>query len=168
MDFYDAVALRRSVRGYKSDPLPDEALSRIKKAVLAAPSACNRQPLRFIFITSPEVRKAVCGCYSRPWLAEAPMIVAACGDAGAAWHRFDGSSAVNIDLGIAMEHLVLAAASEGIGSCWICAFDVEAMSAALGVKPPWQVLAITPLGYASAEAAAPGRKTPEEFFAEVR
>ena len=167
MDFYDVIAKRRSIRGYKSDAVPAEALERIKGAMVLAPSACNRQPLKFVFVTNPDVKKAAAACYSAPWFAEAPVIVLACGDADSAWHRFDGTSSVNIDLGIAMEHMVLAAAAEGLGTCWICAFDTDAMTEACGIESPWKVLAVSPLGFAATEPGKLTRKSNEEFFAEI-
>lgn len=168
MDFYDVIACRRSIRGYKPDAVPQEAVERIKGAVSLAPSACNRQPLKFVFVTNPEVRKAAASCYTAPWLAEAPMIVLACGDADSAWHRFDGTSAVNIDLGIAMEHLVLSAAAEGLGTCWICAFDIDAMTEACNIPSPWKVLAVTPVGYANAVPRELTRKTDDDLFMEIK
>ncbi len=168
MDFYEVIAKRRSIRGYKPDAVPAGAVERIKKAVSLAPSACNRQPLKFVFVSNPEVRKAAAACYTASWFAEAPVIVLACGDADSAWHRFDGSSAVDIDLGIAMEHLVLAAAAEGLGTCWICAFDVDAMTEACGIAAPWKVLAVSPLGFGNAEPRELVRKNDDIFFAEIK
>ena len=48
MEFYDAIRTRRSVRGYRSDPIPDDVLNRVLDAARHAPSGSNRQPTRFI------------------------------------------------------------------------------------------------------------------------
>ncbi len=64
--------------------------------------------------------------------------------------RFEGDPIVQVDVGIAMEHLILAATAEGLATCWICAFEIEKMNATLNVTGDWNVLAISPLGYSDA------------------
>ena len=82
-----------------------------------------------------------------------------------AWHRFEGESASVIDVAIAMEHFVLAAAAEGLGTCWICAFKRDEMDQALNIEKPWHTVAISPLGYAKADACRnTGRKPQDEIF----
>jgi len=156
MEFYETLRHRRSIRGYMPVPVPEAVLGRLAEAVSLAPSACNNQPIRFLFISHPETRARVCECYPRPWLKQAPMIVVALGHREAAWRRFNGTSAHPIDVSIALEHLVLAAAAEGLGTCWICAFDQEALRQALRLPDCWEVVAMTPLGR---PAVAPDRQT---------
>ena len=157
MEFYDVVKNRRSIRAYKDEPVGTDALKRIGEAVNLAPSACNIQPWCFRIILNMEVRNSICSCYKGEWLKKAPAIVVALGSRDAAWKRLDGSSIIDIDIGIAMEHLVLAATAEGLGTCWICAYDVSRMNAVLGLLPPWEVIAISPLGKA-AENPGPGKR----------
>ena len=164
MEFYNTLGQRRSIRGYRSDPVPPEKLERIREAVRLAPSACNRQPYRFLLAESDEARGAVCSCYRADWLAEAPLIVVALGNREEAWKRLDGTSAHPIDVAIAMEHLVLAAASEGLGTCWVCAFDQQAMHRALGLEARWDVVALTPLGVPGANPRVIQRKSVDELF----
>ena len=65
-----------------------------------------------------------------------------------AWTRkYDGYNSIETNLTIAMDHLILAAANEGVGSCWIAAFDPLLLREALGLKENDEVFAITPLGY---------------------
>jgi len=167
MDFYEVIRNRRSIRGYEPDPVPEAALERIKEAVRLAPSACNRQPWHFLVISDTEMREKIYQCYPSAWVKSAPLIVVACGNPESAWHRLEGNSAVDIDLGIAMEHLVLAATAEGLGTCWICAFDVNKMTETVGVEEPWRALAITPLGYPKEAPRALQRKEMSEIFPAV-
>lgn len=153
MEFYEVLRNRRSIRGYAPDAVPEDKLDRIAYAIELAPTACNRQPFEFRFITNPDIKAAVQRCYSQPWLAQAPIIVVALGIPGKAWKRLNGTSAHTIDVSIAMEHLVLAAAAEGLATCWICAFDQDAMHRALNLDPAMEVVAISPLGF---PAVAPG------------
>jgi nitroreductase len=164
MEFYDVIKTRRSIRGYKSDPIPAEVLERIGEAVSLSPSACNLQPWEFRVITNPEIRAKICKLYSGEWLAEAPAIVVALGNSDTCWKRLEGTPIIDIDMGIAVEHLVLAAAAEGLGTCWICAYNVPKMNEALNVEAPWSVYAITPLGYPNTEPRELNRKNVEDVF----
>ena len=164
MDFYDVIRNRRSVRAYKGDAIKPDSLQRIGEALRAAPSACNLQPWEFRVVLNPDMRKKICGVYSQPWLAQAPAIVAAIGNTAAAWKRREGTSIIDMDVGVAMEHVVLAAEAEGLGTCWICAYEIEKMNKALGVEPPLTVLAISPLGYPVQKGSQPPRRPLEHLF----
>lgn len=148
MEFYDVIRLRRSIRSYRTTPLPPAIAERIAEAVNLAPSACNRQPYRVLFVTDPAKRAALCKAYKAAWLSEAPAIAVIVGNASAAWKRLEGDSIVDVDCAIAMEHLVLAATEEGLGTCWICAFDRAAADAALNLPKEEHSVAMTPVGYA--------------------
>ncbi|MBP5183023.1 MAG: nitroreductase family protein [Lentisphaeria bacterium] len=164
MEFYDVVKKRRSIRSYKDTPVPDDALARILEAVRCAPTACNRQPFRFCIVKDPVLRAKLANVYMEDWLKTAPVIVAAASDAKAAWRRREGDSIADADTAIAMEHFVLAAAAEGLGTCWICAFRRAEANAALGLKEgEGNVFAITPLGYAAAGPVPFTRKKLDEI-----
>jgi nitroreductase len=163
MQFHEVIRKRRSIRGYQSQSVPQEKLDRVWEAVRLAPSACNFQPVRFLLVESAAARATVCECYKAPWLREAPLIVVVLGSRERAWKRVNGTSAHPIDAAIAMEHLVLAAAAEGLGTCWVCAFDQEALHARLKLPPEWEVVALTPLGYPAAEPKPLERKPVSEL-----
>ena len=164
MEFYDVVKARRSIRGYKNDPVPEDALKRIAEAVSLAPTACNIQPWSFRVVVNPALLKKICAVYSAPWLAEAPAIAIALGNSGVCWKRLDGEPIIPVDIGIAMEHLVLAAAAEGLGTCWICAYDMAKMNKVLNILQPWNAYAITPLGYANVPPDKIKRKAVDDVF----
>jgi nitroreductase len=134
------------------------------QAVQCAPSACNRQPWKFEIVFNDQLRQAIGSCYSKPWLLEAPAIVVAMADYSSCWTRFEGTPAAEIDVAIAMEHLVLAAAAENLGTCWICAFEKSRLNEVMQVEAPWSVEAITPLGYANTEPRDLRYKTLDEIF----
>ncbi len=151
MNLHDLIATRYSIRAFDpARPIPKESLTRILDAGRLAPSAKNLQPWKFLVIESAEMREQVCACYQRPWLRQAPLILVVKGDRNAAWVRSaDSWNSLETDLAIAMDHLVLAAQAEGIGSCWISAFDAPLLAQTLKLTPDEDVFAITPLGYAS-------------------
>jgi len=164
MEFYDVVKRRKSIRAYKCEPIDPESLKRIGEAVNLAPSACNLQPWCFRIILNAEIRKNICSCYKNEWVKQAPAIIVAMGNRDVAWKRLEGGSIIDVDIGIAMEHLVLAATAEGLGTCWVCAYDVKRMNSVLGILPPWEVLAISPLGKPSENPEARKRKPVSEVF----
>ena len=150
MEFYEVLKTRRSIRGYKPDAVPENVLNRLAEAVNQAPTACNRQPFKLLLVRDPEMRKTICANTRFGFLAEAPVIAVMMTNESESWTRFEGNPAADIDASIAMEHLVLAAAAEGLGTCWICAFSRPEMNAALKISAPWSAFALSPIGYAAA------------------
>ncbi|MHC5035116.1 MAG: nitroreductase family protein, partial [Planctomycetota bacterium] len=125
MDFYEVVEQRRSVRAYRDDPVEEEKLERILNAARLAPTAANRQPMQFYVIRDAAMRASMLEAYSQKWFAEAPVIICACARPGEAWQRVDGKNYADVDVTIAMDHLILAATAEGLGTCWIGAFKPD-------------------------------------------
>ena len=165
MEFYDVIRSRRSIRAYRPDPVPAAALARIAEAVRQAPTACNRQAFRILAVSNPAIRAKICGACSMKFLPEAPVILVAQVQHSAAWRRpGDDHSIAELDLGIVMEHAVLAATAEGLASCWVCAYERARMDAALDAGAEWTTIALSPLGYAAAEPGPFQRKDAAETF----
>ena len=116
MNFLDLVKARCSVRSYEPRPVEQEKLDYILECVRLAPSAVNFQPWRFAVVTDPERLAALKTAYPREWIQTAPCIIVACGNHEEAWHRKpDGKDHTDVDVSIAVEHLCLAAAEQGLG-----------------------------------------------------
>ncbi len=164
MAFYEVLEKRRSIRAYRPDPVPEEMLERIARAVQLAPTACNIQPFRFLWVESETAKQAVYDCYKAEWLRNAPLIAVALGNREQAWKRLDGASAHTLDVAIAFEHLVLAAAAEGLGTCWICAFDQQRLHRNLELGPEWEAVAFTPLGFPAESPEPRSRKPLDTLF----
>lgn len=168
MDFYDVVRKRLSVRRYTGQPIPDDALARILEAARQAPSACNRQPWHLYLVTDATTRKALFHPEKQDWAGEAPLALVACSRPGEAWVRWaDKKNHADIDLAILFEHLVLAAAAEGLGTCWICAFDPKHVRAVLALPPELEPVAMTPLGYPADAPQPRPRKALEAILTRV-
>lgn len=165
MEFSEVIARRYSVRGFKPDPVEEDKLRRVLEAARLAPTACNRQPFRFVVLRTagrePEMRRI----YDRAWFAQAPVVICACAIPARAWVRRDGRNYADIDVAIAMDHLVLAATDLGLGTCWIAAFDIDAVREILHLPREVEPIALTPLGY---PAVPPGPKDRQELSALVR
>lgn len=149
MDLYDSIRARRSIRAYKPDPIDPEKLERILQAGRLAPSACNLQPWHFVIITDPALRKDFTKVYKQPWIADAPVILIICADTEKAWKRWDGQEFWQVDCAIAMQNMISAAVAEGLGTCWIAAFDEPACEEFLNLPANIRPVVITPIGYAA-------------------
>ncbi len=165
MDFYKAVQSRLSIRAYKPDPVPEEALNRILEAARLAPSAKNLQPWKFIVVKDPAVRAALIpACRGQAFVGEAPLVICACAVESEAWTNMGGYWKSDIvDVTIAFEHIVLAAAAEGFGTCWIGAFLEEEVRKVLAIPAGVKPVALTPLGYPAREAKPRPRKSLSEI-----
>jgi len=164
MSFYDVIEARHSVRKYTDQPVPEDALQRILEAARLAPSACNRQPWHFYVITDKAIREALFTPEKQGWAAEAPVTIVACSRPAEAWVRWaDNKNHADIDMAITFEHIVLAATEEGLGTCWICAFDPEHFRKVLKLPEGMEPVAVTPLGYAAGDPGARPRKALAEI-----
>jgi nitroreductase len=156
VDFQHLIEARYSVRAYTRQPVEPQKLERVLKAAQLAPTACNNQPFR-IFVIRTEGREAeLRRVYRHAWFAQAPLVIAICTVNAEAWRRRDGKPYGDVDATIAMDHLILAAADQGLGTCWVAAFDPVAARHVLGASEGLEPLAFTPLGY---PADRPGPKT---------
>jgi nitroreductase len=126
-------------------------MERMQQALRYAPSACNFQPWRFILVTDPELRRNVANAaVGQLWMADAPVIVVGCAFPDEAFKGMGGSgNSAEIDVTIALDHLTLAAVADGLGTCWIGAFDEKKVKRLLEIPRDVKVVAMTPLGYPS-------------------
>lgn len=149
MEYYELIRARESIRSYDPEkPVEREVLNRILEAGRLAPSACNLQPWKFIVISSPDMLDKIRGIYSRGWFQDAPHILIIVGQKDMAWVRsYDNYNSIETDVAIAMTHIILAAENEGVGTCWIEAYDPAKLRQVLGLAENQVVFGITPLGY---------------------
>lgn len=148
-NFYELIRDRRSIRSFDPDKIvSDEELDRILDAGRMAPTASNRQPVKFHLVKDKKVLAKLHKCYSRSWFHNAPSILILTGRRDDAWVRsYDGYNSLEIDAAIMMDHMILAAESEGVSTCWIIAFDPAVVIDVLGLKDGEIPLIMTPLGY---------------------
>ena len=162
MDVFEAIRTRRSIRKYVQKPIPDDKLEMIFEAARLAPSAANRQPWRFVVVQDINRKKALAGvANNQTFLADAAAIVVAVGDpeVSARWHERDPM--------IAIEHMALAAAALGYGTCWIGAFDEDAVKRLLKIPARIRIVALLPIGLPDeAPAPRPRKELSEIFFKE--
>ena len=149
MEYADLIRARESIRSYDPNrPLTKEILGKILDAGRVAPSAANHQPWKFLVISSSRVLEKVRASYNHQWFKDAPHILIVLGLQNQAWVRsYDGYNSIETDVAIAMTHLILAAENEGVGTCWIAAYNPLILKEALNIKDHQVIFGITPLGY---------------------
>ena len=132
MDFLRLVMSRQSDRAYdKEHSVEPEKLERILEAARLAPSACNAQPWKFVVVTDRElsrkVGKAAAGLGMNKFAKDAPVHILIVEESANITSLLGGKVKDKhfplIDVGIAASHIVLAAESEGLGSCILGWFD---------------------------------------------
>lgn len=160
MDIYEAIRTRTSVRSYKPDSVEENKLLHILDAARLAPSGKNGQPWIFIVVKDEETRKKlVPACRNQKFIAEAPIIIVACGREDLAYKNMGGYwNSLPVDIGIALEHMMLAAVVEGLGTCWIGAFIEEDVRSILNIPDDVKIVALTPVGYPAGERSWRSRK----------
>jgi nitroreductase len=168
MEFWELINERYSVRAYTPDPVEDEKLEKVLEAARLAPTAANRQPFQLIVIHTAGREEELYDIYGKAWFVEPPLVICACGLEEQGWTRRDGKSYVDVDVAIAMDHLILAAANEGLGTCWVGAFDPDAARRVLGLPEKVEPIAFTPLGYPADEPGAKKRKPLDELVRQER
>lgn len=161
MDFSELIKARYSVRAYKADPVEEEKLQQVLEAARLAPTAANRQSFQIIVVKTAGREEELGRVYGRDWFVQAPLVICACGLPAKNWVRSDGKNYNDVDVAIVMDHLILAAADLGLGTCWIAAFDPDAAREVLGLPEGVEPIAFTPLGY-PADTARPKKRKPLE------
>jgi nitroreductase len=159
MEFSELIEKRYSVRAYKPDQVEDEKLQQVLQAARLAPTAANRQPFRLIVIHTAGRETELRHIYRSDWFVQAPLLICACGIPSEAWVRRDGKNYSDVDVAIAMDHLVLSATNLGLGTCWIAAFDPKAAREVLQLRDDIEPIAFTPLGY-PADRPGPKKRKP--------
>ena len=160
MDLIDTILSRRSIRNYDPKDIPEDVLRQILEAGRQAPSAVNRQPVRFVVVTDREILKNLCNNVITRFVKAAPVAIAGCADVKS---FLTGKWAV-VDAAIAMQNMVIAAWSLGVGSCWIGACDEKRVKELLEIPEKWKFVALLTLGYPTKEPKPRKKKQFEDLF----
>jgi nitroreductase len=152
----DVIAGRTSCRAYAAVPVRDADVRQILEAARLAPSACNQQPWRFAVVRDPQARRKVVEQGFLPgirmdWALEAPVLVVLGMETSFLTHKLgalvSGVKYPWVDIGIAGEHLVLAAAELGLGTCWIGWIRPKAVQQAVGWPRSVKPVAVITVGH---------------------
>ncbi len=165
MSILNVIKERRSVRKYKPDPIPGEVLLRVLEAARFSPSGKNLQPWKFILVKDESLKqRLVQASVRQSFIAEAPLVIVACAFPDRCYSRMGNyMKSWPVDVAIALEHLILQAQEEGLGTCWIGAFEEKEVKSILKIPEGVRVLALTPLGYPDERPPSRGRKDLDEI-----
>ncbi len=161
----EVIARRVSCRAYRLDPVPQEQMMQVLEAARLAPSACNQQPWRFAVVRDADLRRRIVEKGFLPgikmdWALDAPVHVVVSMQTSFVTHRLGSSiSGVDypwVDIGIAGEHLVLAATELGLGTCWIGWIKRHSLAGIVGWPRSVKPVAVITVGY----PREPGRNPP--------
>lgn len=189
----DFIFSRRSIRRFRSEPVPEDSIRRMLAAAHAAPSAHNTRPWRFVVLRDATGRRSLAeemaAAYARDAeadgqkpeaiqernrrsverITQAPLAVLACLDEtclpqnagrGAEGERLLLTQSV----AAAVQNFLLAAVTEGLGACWLCApaFCPKAVSEALGLPEGWTAQALILVGFPAEAPHKPDGRTIDE------
>ncbi len=164
MDIYEVIKLRRSVRAYQEKKIDEAILNKILEAVRLAPSAHNAQEYKLIIVKDIERKKALAkAALNQDFIAEAPIIIVAV-SLNPSHIMACEIPAFPVDIAIALDHLTLAAAAEGLGTCWIGAFSQEEVKKILNIPEKYKVIALMPLGFPADKPKKKIRKNLKELI----
>jgi len=170
MDVLEAIKGRRSVREFKPDPVKDEDLKRILEAGRWSPSAGNCQPSEFVVVKDPTVkRRLATAALEETFISEAPVVIVVCANMPRTSWRYGrrGEELYCIqDTAAATQNMLLAAYSLGYGTCWVGAFDDDAVAEVIRVPPGVRPVAIIPLGRPAERPSPPSRRPLSEIVHE--
>jgi nitroreductase len=160
MSLLDLILSRRSIRRYENKDIPEEVLQQILETGRQAPSAANRQPIRFVIVNDQDILKKLCDNLINRFVKYAPVAIVGCADIKS---LLTGKWAV-VDATIAMENMVIAAWTLGIGSCWIGACNEKKVKELLKIPDKWKFVALLTFGYPAEQPKQRKKKPYEKMF----
>ncbi|NOZ13200.1 MAG: nitroreductase family protein [Acidobacteria bacterium] len=165
METLQAILTRRSIRSFTDEPVSEEQIHRIIEAGMYAPSANNHQPWHFIVINEREQlnKIPVFHPYAK-MVNKAPLVIAVCGDT-----RLEAAEGyLALDCGAAVQNMMLAAHSLGIGSCWLGVYPrkqrMEAVTELLELPRHILPIALIVLGIPRELKSTPKRFRPDRVY----
>lgn len=162
MDFYEVVRKRRSIRKFSDEMVEDEVLKRILNAARLAPTWANMQGVRFIVVKDPERVQRVRDAVGQKWMKYCNMFIVVTVKPQQSGQNGD-LKYFPVDAAICMEHLILAAAAEGLGTCWIGHFNEKKLQETLEIPKRSRIIALTPVGYSVYSPRPQDRKPLDEI-----
>jgi len=159
MSALDAIMTRKSVRKYESKKVPEDILEQILRAGRQAPSANNKQPWHFIIVTDQDIKEQLSKGVWNTFVKDSAFTVVGCNYVGSAY----GRKWSKVDTTIAMQSMVIAAWSLGIGSCWVGDFKETEVRRLLKVPKDWKVISLITFGYPAETPITTTRKQLEEI-----
>lgn len=147
MTFLELAEKRFSVRRYEKTPVEQEKIDAILRAAQLAPTAKNQQPQKIYVLKSLEAIKKINEVTSRAY--QAPLVFVVCYDKDIAWTNplDNDESSGEMDVTIVGTHMMLEAAEQGLGVCWIKWFNPQEVADAFGIPENEHPAFLLDVGY---------------------
>jgi nitroreductase len=171
MSILETIKKRRSIRDFKDQAVPDEAVDALIEAIRWAPSAGNMQSRKFYFVYERNTKRMLAkAALNQLFISSAPLVVVACVDRRIA-ARY-GDRGVNLysiqDVAASVMNMMLVAHDLGLGSVWVGAFNEFEVFEHLSMPDNLRPVAIIPVGYPSKTPRPTPRVSPDEIVEFVR
>jgi len=153
MSLVETVLSRRSIRRYEKKDIQSDVLNKILEAGRQAPSAANRQPFHFVVLTDDKIKNELSKGFFNRFIKDSSITIVGCANTG---DVITGKWSI-IDTAIALQNMVIAAWTMGVGSCWIGDFNEDKIKQLLKIPDKWNIVALVSFGY-PAEQPKPRRK----------
>ncbi|MBU2634120.1 MAG: nitroreductase family protein [Nanoarchaeota archaeon] len=166
MDTFETIKKRFSCRSYTDKKVNDNDLIKILDAGIKAPTGGNLQPWNFIVVDNDGVKEAlVKACLSQKWMLQAPLFIVICGDSTnpKRFYKTKGELYIIQDCAVAAENMMIAATALDLRTCWVGAFDVNAIKRILKLPPNVEPFTIMPLGYSNEKIPEKKRHSIDTF-----
>jgi nitroreductase len=160
MDCLEAIEGRRSIRKFKDSSIGKEEIKELLKAAQMAPSAGNLQARDFIVVSEKRIIKQLAkAAFDQLFVEQAPIVIVAMANIERSSLRYGlrGELYAIQDATASVMNLLLAAYSKGLSTCWVGAFDENAVCILLGLPHKIKPIAIIPIGYSDEKPNAPPR-----------
>jgi nitroreductase len=170
MTLFEAILARQSIREYRSTPVEAEKLQAILTAANQAPSAGNLQAYQIFLVRDGALKKAlVNAALGQEFLAQAPVVLVFCtAPARAAKYGERGRNLYSVqDATVAVAYAQLAATAQGLGTCWVGAFDEAAVVQCLRLPPGLRPVVLLPVGYSAGTPPQASRRPLAELVQEL-
>ena len=172
----EAIERRRSIRKYKDTPVENELIEKLITSASLAPSGNNTQPWHFIIVDDNDLKEEIARVsHNQTWMLSAPVFIVCVADIRSGI-KDDGniflderSSQFELkqiirDTAISVQHLVLEAEQQGLGTCWVAGFEQKEIRPVLGIPEDKFVVSIVTVGYADEAPKQRPRKNIDEII----
>ena len=159
------IKMRRSVRDFRKEGIPDTVIRKLVDAILWAPSAGNLQSRKFYFVTDSKIKRNLAvAALNQSFIDEAPLVVVGCTDSRI-MSRY-GERGLDLyaiqDVACSVMNMMLVASENGLGSVWVGAFRERDVFEILGLPGHLRPVVLIPVGYPSRTPPPPPRLSVRE------
>lgn len=168
--FISLAKERKSIRQWLKKPVPDTLVEELVQAGIEAPSSCNRQSWRFLFVKNQNEIDFISRMRRMKFIADAPLLIIVLID-GSFYGRRERGYTPFLDAGAAVENILLAAQAHGLGACWvnmgrceISYWDIRKIIKRFKIPKRMILSSLIAIGYPASNISKPKRNRPDYYI----